>query len=148
MRFLDFFLFLIENVYSMVAVFSYIAHKIVYLRTGVRTPNHIKQALISSINNSIQFKPSILRCVCFHIILSHLVLVQPVQLFESTKFRDYWSTLTCHISWLVHAINSQQCYRTFFSKSVFKLDISGFKLGQKTQNLTEKFFFAKRMWVL
>ncbi len=28
-------------------------------------------------------------------------LVQPVQLFESKKFRDYWSTLTCYISWLV-----------------------------------------------
>jgi hypothetical protein len=30
-------------------------------------------------------------------------LVQPVQLFESTKFRD-WPTLTCYISLLVHAI--------------------------------------------
>ena len=31
-------------------------------------------------------------------------LVQPVQLFESTKFRDYTPTLTCYIFWLVHAI--------------------------------------------
>ncbi len=28
-------------------------------------------------------------------------LVQPVQLFESSKFCDYGSTLTCYISWLV-----------------------------------------------
>jgi hypothetical protein len=34
----------------------------------------------------------------------------------------------------------QQCFRTFFSKSVFKFDIAGFKVGQKTQNLTGKFF--------
>ncbi len=27
-------------------------------------------------------------------------LIQPVLLFESTKFRDYWSTLTSYISWL------------------------------------------------
>ncbi len=31
-------------------------------------------------------------------------LVQPVQLFESTKFRDYWPTLTCYIFWLMHVI--------------------------------------------
>jgi hypothetical protein len=35
-----------------------------------------------------------------------------------------------------------------FSKSVFKLEISGSKVGQKTQNLTGKLFFAKRVWVL
>jgi hypothetical protein len=28
-------------------------------------------------------------------------LVQSVQLFESTQFRDCWSTFICYISWLV-----------------------------------------------
>jgi hypothetical protein len=32
-------------------------------------------------------------------------LVQPVQLFESTKFCDYWPILAWYISWLVHGIN-------------------------------------------
>ncbi len=39
-------------------------------------------------------------------------LVQPVQRFESSKFRHYWSTLTCYISWLVFFERSQvpKCY--------------------------------------
>jgi hypothetical protein len=39
--------------------------------------------------------------------------------------------------------NFQQCYRKFFSKSVFYLDKSGFKIGQKTQNLTGNFGFCR-----
>ncbi len=34
-----------------------------------------------------------------------LWLVQPVQRFKSTKFRENWPTLTCYISWQVHAIS-------------------------------------------
>jgi hypothetical protein len=33
-------------------------------------------------------------------------LVQPVQLFESAKFRDIWSTLTCYISYFLYFTNS------------------------------------------
>jgi hypothetical protein len=44
----------------------------------------------SSVSNDDVFVP--IRCGCC------FPLVQPVQLFESTKFRDYWSTLICYIS--------------------------------------------------
>jgi hypothetical protein len=39
-----------------------------------------------------------------------------------------------------HKDNLQQCYRTFFSKSVFKLDISGFQSWSKNAKLLENFF--------
>ena len=55
---------------------------------------------------------------------------------------DFWKKI-----WNLETIYNKVMER-FFKNKYLNWYISGFKVGQKTQNLTGKFFFAKRMWVL